>query len=172
MSKSFETYINEFIETLPVSKPVFISKIEKDSLYFELKDRLFLDINDYVDPVDQLIVSNCSESFRKVSTDFESKYTRSCSVQYVFEQIKGTIINIYLNNCGLKNPKASNLYRFLNYTNHNSDIELVNGLVMLYRYACVSVKDTRAVRIAGLLEKAHANNVLAILGKMKDKYDR
>src|ERR1051325_177140 len=174
MTKSFAEYVDEVVAQLPVTKPVFVAEVEPGSIYFRQKEVADLNVNPDTMPdgVERLIANLSSENFRRdTNNPSNSKFVRETSCGSVFTKIADVVIKVYEANCGLKNPRTSNMHKWLSSIRTGSDPEVVRGFVALYRYISNHTY-VEGRRFDGPLDKAHANNVLAILGKMRSKYER
>lgn len=161
-------YVGKFIDRLPTSAPIFKATGDKRNIHFEVEDSIEHNSNDYEDPLDKLIIENTSETFQKGSGE-RGSFVNSCSSNSVYKKMLSVVVTTYEGNCGLKNPKSSALYKFLNT---NDTREINTGIIALYRYIARHTDVTSRRYDGKSLAKPHVDNVLAILGKMRDKYDR
>lgn len=166
-----EDYVEEFTKTLPASKAVFSAELGNQNLYFHVKNPLVLNPDDYSDPLESLIVKLNSESFSR-GPGILPRHTRYCSPGTVLSNIKSTLIKIYERNCGLKNPKLSAVHKFIRNVELRNTSSVINGLVLLYRYAGINCNDKKMLAGGYGIDEPHIKNIIAILNKMKDKYDR
>ena len=169
-STSFEQYVLDFVSKLPVSRPIFEASMDERNIYFEVKDTVNIDFADIADPVERLIASESQESFNKNSN--KKVFVRDCSVSSVYHKMTFCVMTVYENNCGLKNPRSSSMYKWLNTVYNKYNDETYKGFVALYRYIALNA-DVNSRRFAenGNLGAAHAKNVIAVLERMRNKYE-
>lgn len=161
-------YIEETVEKLPKSQPIFVATADKHNLYFELKHRVHLDSYPKDTPLDRLIAIHSRESFDY--RDLPPRFVRSCREQDVIQRISVVILATYETNSGLKNPRQSSMYKWLYSVAKDPGSDAYRGFIELYKYIATET-DVERTRFEGLLKKAHGDNVLAILEKMRKKYE-
>lgn len=167
---NIKEYIDEVVSKIPTSKPIFVAQPSDNDIYFELKDKQLVDTDSFTDPVDQLIAATVTETFEKNRDRKKSRFVRSCRTDGIFQKIGTVVIAVYEKHCGLKNPRQSRTYKWLYSACNSINDEQYNGIVALYRYIAKNT-DVHSRRFDGQLDQAHANNVLAILEKMRNKYE-
>jgi hypothetical protein len=152
-----------------VSEPVFRGELSRDDTEIS-----FNVLKDYApskegvtDPVELLMIDGYGERFDARDGVFK-KDDRCISV---YRGLFGTLIKIYENNSPLKNPKQSKLSKWLYSACDKYNAEYAEGIISLYRYAHPFTNGTRNYRFENQY-KQHADNVIAILEKMRDKYER
>jgi hypothetical protein len=161
--------VQEIFDKLGQSEPVFVGEIRDGDLVFVLKneyDPKTADV-DHSDPVANLVVSNYRESFDKHGKCF-TKSDRAIEIaqREVFNFVKRAFVQA----SPLKNPQQSKLYKWFEFGKINS-LERRQGLIALYRYVNAHI-DKRTSRFDGGPDSVHAKNLVAILEKMKEKYEQ
>ena len=176
MSKlRLEEYVDKFVSEIPVSRPIFQGTLSKGNISFDTRSTADINVDFYEDPIDKLIVENSSEHFRYDTYDpLMSKFARTGNFASVYSKIMNTVLKVYSHSCGLKNPKSSVMYKWLDESyssapRNNADLE--PGFIALYRYICKNA-DVTSRRFEGQIDQKHAKNILAILSKMKEKHER
>jgi hypothetical protein len=81
------------------------------------------------------------------------------------DNIISHISSIFKKNSGLKSPEMSKNYKFIRKMNHVPEI----GVLSLYRYLYQNLSDDEANK---LIQDVHVKNFIAILDKMRQKYDK
>ncbi len=165
---TFEEYVREITSKFPVSRPVFVAKGDECSLYFDVKSMAYIDLSLIQDPVEKKIAESCTESLLKTSNGFQ--FVRNCHARSVYMQIVNTVKLVYEKNCGLKQPRQSRMYRWLDSVYNMDTHESCEGFVALYRYIAQQTNNV-GTRYDGTLTKVHADNVIAVLEKMRNKYE-
>lgn len=119
---------------------------------------------DHSDPAVKMMVECYSEYFDKQSL-YEALDNSGRVLQNMFFAIK----EAFLYASPLKNPQQSKLYKWLEFgtINHPNNRE---GIVALYRYMAKNTDSSR--RFEGGPNNPHAKNLVAILEKLKEKYER
>lgn len=165
-----EKYVDQFIKDRAVSKPIFKASGDKTQIYFELDVRVHHDKSDYEDALDKLILDNMQESFNIDA--HPPSFKNHCDANNVYRKMFDIVLKTYEKTVPLKNPRSSAVYKWLNGLSRSSRDDTHEGIIALYRYIGAHA-DVASSRYDGnSLPKQHADNVLAILGKMRDKYDR
>lgn len=149
------------------SKPVFTGKLDSSGYGVEFTcaesyDPQTADL-DHSDPVVQLMVEGYSERFDK--QDFFQVYDNKETIaRRMFDSIR----QAFKQASPLKNPVQSKLYKWLDFNNMNS-LHRREGIISLYRYVFATSGDD--FRFKDGSDNPHAKNLVAILEKMKEKYE-
>jgi hypothetical protein len=150
------------------SEPIFRVNVDDhgDAVRFTPKTKYTPSSDGVTDPVEIHMIRAYQESFDRDARRFEKDDIRP----RVWSEMADFITLFYLNNSPLKNPKQSKLYKFLKILegryNHES---YADGVVSLYRYI---KQNANTVSRRYNPDNVHAKNVLLILEKMKEAYER
>ena len=164
MSKQIEKMYEKF----GVSKPIF--KVSSNESYGQ--SRLTLSVIDpYIatdientDPVMQMVIDNYEEQF-----DVRTKaFKKRMKANSIFLDIMRYLQRFYISASPLKNPKASKTYKWLESVSDKYNHDFADGFISLYRYTCLHVNADN-----GFNSKTdpHATNFIAILEKVREKYE-
>jgi len=164
----FEDYVREVANRFPVSRPIFVALGDSRNLYFDIKCRAQIDLSKIQDPIEKKIAECCSETLLKNGTGFE--FIRRCNTESVYAHITNVVKSVYEKNCGLKQPRQSRMYSWLNSLCGRYNHESYEGFMALYRYIAQHANRI-GDRYDGTLAKVHADNVIAVLEKMRNKYE-
>lgn len=148
------------------SKAIFSAKKSSDGeIQFELKeayDPSTVDL-DKTDPVVKLLISNYHESFDR----HDGCFKKGDSIRSTTNDMRISLRSALVNASPLKNPQQSKLYKwFVEYV-YRIDEEV---LIALYRY--VAQNSTDQFRFYDGSNNPHAKNLVAIVEKLRDKYER
>ena len=157
-------------EAFSVSKAVFIgAKAEGGDIEFTVKtpyDPMSAKL-DHTDPVVKRMVESYSENFNR----YEGRYNLNSCKDRVWGIILRALSTAYINASPLKNPIQSKTYKwFVNDIDRHGDDRLREGLLELYRY--VITHTTGEFRFYNGSDNPHAKNLVAIVEKLRDKYER
>lgn len=171
MSK-FDDYVKEVMKNLPTSRPIFTAALDPHSIDFTVKERIFVGTADYPDPIDKVIVNEANyERLRYDSDDWtKTRFTRGCETSQVYMKIHQVVKAVYECNSGLKNPRQSRTYKWLETMYSKYNHESCEGFVLLYRYIAKHADLSRS-SYKGHLPKVYADNVIHVLEKMRNKYE-
>ena len=159
--------IGEIFAKFGNSKAVFKSKLEGDSIKFDLieqYDPATADL-DHNDIIVKLAVANYRENFDKYEL-YRSANNKTAVMRDIFVSLK----KAFESASPLKNPKQSNLWKWFDYDSITKTQERTEAIILLYRY--VHANTDRNLVFSGGSSNPHAKNFLAILEKMKEKYER
>ncbi len=149
------------------SRAVFIG-VKNDDGNIEFQATNHYDANsvdlDHNDPVVKRMVANYSETFNMQTKKFEKQSFDTIALRDIYNDIK----NAFLSASPLKNPRMSKLYKWM-YENIER-LEYEEGMIALYRY--VSTSTGNSFRFKDGPDNPHAKNLVAILEKMREKYER
>ena len=161
--------IKEIHAKLSVSKPIFIGEIDTDGegIRFKLMDSAKYEPSEegITDPVELEVINCFRESFDTSSKTFK----KDENFRGVYLNIFSKLLKIYEHNSPLKNPIQSKLYKWLYSVSRRDEAPWSEGIIVLYRYAqpfCGA-----HIRFDEK-NKQHAANVIAILEKIRDKYEQ
>jgi hypothetical protein len=156
-------------EKFGTSRPVFLGVKNPHSGEIEFScsdpyDPVSVDL-DKTDPVVTLMINNYSEQF-----DPQDKvYTKLDRREGVLRDMHVNLKSALINALPLKNPQQSKLYKW--YGSHFEHmVNVQDGFIALYRYVA-SHTDSK-FRFNEDSENPHAKNLVAIIEKMKEKYER
>lgn len=161
----------EIFDKLGQSKAVFVGKRNSSGdIEFETQAQYSPHDEDIErDAVSELILDNYTEHFDKHMGRFVKQ---SACINNATRHMYSAIKKAYINASPLKNPQQSKLWKWMDCDNMSRTLERREGLIALYRYVVGSVSDTRDFRFDGGPDNVHAKNLVAILEKMKEKYER
>ena len=118
------------------------------------------------DPVENLMIEYYSERVSAACNKFEKVNT--CDRVY-FSMI-GCIRSTFTRYSPLKNPRQSKMFKWLYKIENQYNTPYSDGLVMLYRY--IKNNQNSGGRFDGDNNNPHVKNILAILERMKEKYEQ
>lgn len=158
-------YLEEIIESLPTSKPVFkiLLNRDADAIQFELANEHKPSVSSN-DPLEALIIEFYDEELdvETCSMKKSSYISRRC-----IDRMRDVILNTYVANCGLKKPRMSHMYKFL-----CKRLIDEKSLCDIYRYIKPTLyaeeKNNSYLMIDNISVKL---NFMKILENLKDKYD-
>ena len=160
-------YVKQVANSFPVSRPVFVAQSDERNLYFNLKCKTRIESSNIEDPIVRRIANCCTENLRKTDTGFE--FVMECNAAAVYMHIVNTVKIVYERNCGLKQPRQSRMYKWIDSSYEGYNHESHEGFIALYRY--IAQHATITSRYNGHLDKVHADNVIAVLERMRNKYE-
>jgi len=161
--------VQEIFDRLGQSEPVFDGQLRDGELIFTLKeqyDPATADV-DHSDPIVKLVVGNYNESFDKHGR----RYVKNDrAIEQAQRDVHIFIKRALVAAMPLKNPQQSKLYKWFEFGTINT-LHKREGLISLYRYVDAHF-DKRTSRFNNGTDDVHAKNLVAILEKMKEKYEQ
>lgn len=168
--------LQEIFDKFGQSKATFVKANKKVSMYHvDDKDILFQVKDEYdpttaqinkEDPIESMMLGHYNELFVKHDNKFaKSSSMMEQTMKEIFMEIKSALINA----SPLKQPHQSKLYKWFEYGTINTPA-MREGMIALYRYIYKHTDED--FRFKEGSENPHAKNVVAILEKMKEKYER
>ncbi len=133
--------------------------------------------SDLVDKIEQAETDDVVQEL--VNTNFREQFAKERGVFVVNSDVKGSVMGqiratievFYREHSPLKRPETSGTYKWLIGSGCNThDSETLDGFVMLYRYIKTSLPSQTTVLNPNY--DAHISNVLTIIGKMRDRYEK
>jgi hypothetical protein len=161
MSDTANTIINGYINKFGNSKPIF--KVVKEygtELRLRPKDPYKPDPSGITDPIELAIIDRYSEYYDKTTR----QYKNDISGQRIYDEIVRAMLNFYQTYSPLKSPRQSKTYKWLSYMDRKYNDKSSAGIIYLWRYGREHNPSSKT--------NPHAINMLAILEKMREKYDR
>ena len=159
--------LEEIVSTFKVSRPVF-------KLVLSSRGGIDADVRDPVykyrptategDIIGELVISHYSETFHRASGAF--KIDPELIIRDIIGDVRSSMVKFLEMNLKMKSPKQSKVYRWV-YRNMPNDSAFNNILIMLYKYMRSFTNDDMRFTIGNL---EHANNAIAILIAMEEKY--
>lgn len=159
--------LREAFDKLGNSKAVFIGRKGEGGIHFDLKERYDPRLEEG-DVVANLVAANYSEHFDKHNGRFEKQ--EACMENAARAMYVG-IKKAFVNASPLKNPEQSKLYRWMEYDKIAGSLARREGMISLFRYVQANT-DGEQFRFNGGSDNIHAKNLVAILEKMKEKYEQ
>lgn len=121
---------------------------------------------DHQDPVVKLMISNYREGFDKNSTKYvKSENTINSTISDMFADLRRALHSASPH----KNPQQSKLYKWFANSSTIETLSRYEGIIALYKYVYVN---TDALRQFSGTNNVHAKNLIAIIEKMKEKYEQ
>lgn len=166
--------IHEEIQKLGTSKPVFKIKEAADGNYvdFVVKDKYEPEPAKTV--IEYMVRSSFSERFNK----HDHKFVVETKPDTVYRKASEAIMNIYTQGCPLKNPRLGATHKYLRRNIHNIHSPFASGILSLFSYAlenCIrdenKTVDITNIRFEGGINNIHLKNIVAILEKIREKYE-
>ena len=158
--------LEDISASFKVSEPIFTGEIryEGAEIRFTIKSPYSPDPNDYTDCVAKLVAEQYSERFDRRKCTFIND-TNMCGV---WANIVYSLRRLYEVYGGLKNPRSSKHYKWLNAIANRQNHIYGDGIIALYRYMRLhaAAEDNRFHSGAS---NPHVKNILAILEKIRDK---
>ena len=148
------------------SEPVFKIYIEDDGsrLEFYLKNTYKPDVTNSDDPVEHVVANHYRENYNYNTRSFHKEVHLDAARAIMFT----SVYNFFLAFSKFKNPKQSNLGRWLavEYNSHYQIDGVHDGIIALYRY----IKNNRLE--LKTKDDPSVQNVMAILEMMRQKYEK
>jgi hypothetical protein len=164
--KSLNDEIKKLAHNLEVSKPVFKVIPDPRGFDLEVKDKVQLCIL-AGDPLMELIANNFREDFDKQSRTFQ--IDTGHMARMTCDTIEEHFLDFLQSYQGIKNPKQSKLYVFVEETLLNRQIanaEQTDLLLELYKYLILNQGEIRNNE-----NSIHRRNVLAIFHLIKETHE-
>jgi hypothetical protein len=151
--------LDEIADQFGTSSPVFEAIINNDNQWveFRLKTVYKPNIKMIVDPVAKVVAQHYQEKIEG------RKIVQCTDTDGAYRDIMEELADFYKNYSPLKNPKQSTLYKWLSRMEREYNHPAAEGFIKLYRYLHDDRSPTTSERTA--------NNILAILELMREKYD-
>lgn len=164
--------VRAILSTFRNSEPVFVAKNENrdmtDYVSFDVQNAYHP--NDDLppgDPLETIAINLWSESFDRSSFSFKTSDRLQESIR---DSLELKIKKAFISASALKNPQQSKLYKFL--CGFRCDSLYKQELyVSLLRYIHPYIEPSKVQFHSGS-DCPHAKNLVAILEKVKDKYER
>jgi hypothetical protein len=163
------TIISNIVKQFGNSKPIFVGNINENrrTIEFCVKDK-YNPINDpnldLKTPVEKLAGTCYRESYRRRQRCFQ----RDNSEDSVYSMVISALCSVLNKYSEYKNAKGSKVYRWIKYSHVQSQYS--DGIVLLYNY--LQSQRNNSDVFDGGKNNPHVKNVIAILERMRDKYDR
>ena len=175
--------IEDIVAGFGVSEPVFVGKVDvRDGrnayIEFDLKHEYDPKTKETEDPLEIYIAEN------RYCENFSANlgiFRVTTNAYDISRDIEKSMLYIYEEYSPLKNPKQSKIYKWLRglngyrYKSRNNAIDLL--MIELFRYAATHATGhhpSSKIRFQFKDEKnnPHVKNIIAILEKAREKYDR
>jgi len=166
MSDTLIEMWNKFGSTKPVFKGTLSSDLVDISFEpIESYDPRSVDLN-ADDPVAQLMIDKYHEAF-----DIHKKcfVVSNNMIDAVASTMESQLKKAFINASPLRNPQQSKLYKWFSCSTMNTSAKR-EGLIALYRY--VRNNTDKNFRFDNGSDNPHAQNLVAIVEKMRDKYEQ
>lgn len=159
--------LREAFDKFGTSKAVFVGRKGDGGIYFELKEQYDPRAQEG-DVVANLVATHYSENFDKQAGYFvKQEGCMDAAARAMFVGIR----KAFSNASPLKNPEQSKLYRWMDCDKMTGSLARREGLISLFRYVRANT-DGEHFRFEGGSDNIHAKNLVAILEKMKEKYEQ
>lgn len=146
--------LDDYVKNLGSSKAIFkITKFE-DGIQIGINDPIFAYKPPIIegDKISELVAANYEESFNSTFNSMvvdKERIKTKC-----LHKMRAALLNLIVKNAGLKNPRQSKLYRWVDYNSNSNKFH--DGITMLWSYY-ENNKDSQK----------HIDNVMAILNLME-----
>jgi len=151
-----------------VSEPIFNVSLAKDKseIRIEVQNQYKPPTENITDPVEKFMAERYEEHYDRRA----KRWVKDDICQNTYRAMVEVVCDTYVTASPLKNPRQSNMYKWLRGDCRQYGHICNDGFIMLYRY----IENNRNVagRFDGGRDNKCLKNLLGILEKMKEKYER
>jgi hypothetical protein len=147
--------LEEIAAKFGVSKAVYLAKVDDayGTVTFTIKNKYVANYAKADDPVTRIIAAHYHESLDSA----RQRFVNSTNLHSTYMHIVAVVVDYYVDNSQLKNPRQSGLYKWIVKMKNEYNHPVSEGFLALYRY--IHSPTTSSA------------NTLAILGLMKEKHE-